>query len=110
MKIVNLIYYSDSSCVGSGSMEEGSFALLTRLDACGTSLTLNDTTAIFGQTVHAKAQIGNIHVGRDIELEFSCSFDTVLGNYIYNLVNDRNYENKVDKKTISVFRKWNWKK
>ena len=81
MKNNNFNIFSDQTCVGSGSMEDGSFELTTALDDCGTQLEFTDDQVVFQQMVYGYAIAGDLFLGRPTELEFTCTYNTNYGQY-----------------------------
>ena len=75
----NLQKNSDQSCVGTGSMENGTFELTTALDDCGTQLEFVNDQVVFQQMVYGYAIAGDLFLGRPTELEFTCTYNTNYG-------------------------------
>jgi len=70
------MHLHDQTCVGSGSMEDGSFELTTALDDCGTQLEFTNDQVVFQQMVYGYAIAGDLFLGRPTELEFTCTYNT----------------------------------
>jgi len=67
----------DDTCSTTGAIvENDKFILSTTLDGCGTTVSHDNTSVTFSQTIFASATSGPIFLGNPLELEFSCNYDS----------------------------------
>lgn len=67
---------NDENCPGVGGQSVGGWNLTTGLESCGTTLEFGEGNVVFTQIVKARAGSNGIVLGRPVDLEFTCTYQS----------------------------------